>query len=77
MDRPASARLLLAAAAAAALLPSPSAERSILYMMADDLGWQDLGFRETAPGVPTDLLGATPFLDSLAAEGVLLDHLCA
>ena len=48
---------------------------SILFVIADDLGWQDLGFRETAPGVPTDLRGATPFIDELAAAGVQLGAL--
>ena len=79
-----------AAAAAAAAMPrahataqtnSTGARRhaaagpSILFVMADDLGWQDLGFREVAPGVPTDLAGASPYIDSLVAEGVQLSAL--
>ncbi|MGI9273956.1 MAG: arylsulfatase B [Endozoicomonas sp.] len=39
---------------------------NILIMVADDLGWADVGFN----GAPID----TPSLDSLAAEGVKLDR---
>ena len=52
-----------------------AAPPSILFIVADDLGWQDLGFREVAPGVPTDLAGITPFIDELVAGGVTLDQL--
>ena len=40
-----------------------------MFFLADDWGFQDAGFR-----VDTDLRDATPFVDQLAAEGVLLNQ---
>lgn len=53
----------------AALLPaiSKGAPPHILYILADDLGWKDVGFHGAA-----DI--KTPHLDKLAAEGARLDR---
>lgn len=53
----------------AALLPviSQGAPPHILYILADDLGWKDVGFHGA-----TDI--KTPNLDKLAAEGARLDR---
>eukprot|EP01048_Picozoa_sp_COSAG05_P023039 COSAG05_NODE_4832_length_1356_cov_0.990453_2_plen_158_part_00 len=67
----------IAALALAAVSPARAAEErspSVLFVVADDLGWQDVGWREVAPGKPTDMQGATNFLDTLSAEGVKLDQ---
>ncbi|MCP5532837.1 MAG: arylsulfatase [Akkermansiaceae bacterium] len=58
--------------AAAMLLIAPSAASAaekphILYIVADDLGWQDVGFHG-AKDIPT------PNLDKLAAEGMRLER---
>lgn len=54
---------LLAPAVAAA---QSSQKPNILYIVADDLGWNDVGFRSS------DL--ATPTIDRLAREGAVLDQ---
>lgn len=69
------ARLLLAVALSVVPGLAEGLQPSILFVVADDLGWQDLGWREVAPGELTDMHGATDFLDTLAAEGVKLDQL--
>ena len=48
-------------------------QSSVLFVVADDLGWQDVGWREISPGQLTDMHGATDFIDDLAAEGVKLE----
>jgi arylsulfatase A-like enzyme len=64
-------RMLLGAAASLSLLPASvrTAERrpSFLFIMADDLGWADIGCygRDDA---------ATPHLDAFAREGRKFDH---
>ena len=40
----------------------------IVYILADDLGWNDIGYQST------DLLGFSPTLDALAAKGVKLSN---
>lgn len=54
---------LLAPVAAAAQTP---AKPNILYILADDLGWNDVGFRSA------DL--STPTIDQLAQQGAVLDQ---
>lgn len=54
--------LLAPAAAMAQSAPKPN----ILYIVADDLGWNDVGFRSK------DL--ATPTIDKLASDGAVLDQ---
>lgn len=65
---------LLALATAAILCPpgAPAAERkpNIVYIVADDLGWKDVGFNGCA-----DI--QTPNLDKLAATGAKLDQFYA
>jgi len=56
------------AAAVAVMVQHVVATPNILFILVDDQGFQDLGYREN-----TDLKDATPFIDSLAAEGVKLD----
>ena len=49
------------------LLPAAAtATPHILFTVADDLGWHDLGFRNS--GI------RTPHIDQLAREGVVLDN---
>lgn len=61
-------RLLTAAAFALATLAASAAEKPhILYIVADDLGWKDVGFHG-AKDIPT------PNLDQLAADGMRLDR---
>eukprot|EP01048_Picozoa_sp_COSAG05_P019760 COSAG05_NODE_3185_length_2260_cov_2.344285_2_plen_135_part_00 len=71
--RPTALHMLLLGTAALPCVVG-AAPPSILFVVADDLGWQDVGWREIAPGQLTDLHGATNFLDELAAEGVKLDQ---
>jgi arylsulfatase A-like enzyme len=76
--------LICAALASAAPLDGapPPAPPNVIFILADDLGWGDLGVlfqnsRQAANGRsrPWEL---TPNLDRFAAEGVqLLDHYCA
>ena len=40
----------------------------IVYILADDLGWNDIGYQST------DLSGFSPTLDDLAAKGVELSN---
>eukprot|EP00041_Stephanoeca_diplocostata_P037635 m.1431346 g.1431346 ORF g.1431346 m.1431346 type:complete len:130 (+) comp25075_c0_seq31:106-495(+) len=49
---------------------------NIVVLMADDLGWNDVGFtRGVIPGTSyTGPQSITPNLDSLAKEGVILKH---
>lgn len=59
---------LVAAFACAALTPAGAAEKpNILYIVADDLGWKDVGFHGAI-----DI--KTPNLDRLAAAGVRLEQ---
>ena len=44
------------------------AQPNLMIILVDDLGFADLGYREN-----TDLKDATPFIDSIAAEGIKLD----
>ena len=63
---------LLALAFTVAALPAtgrPGLPPHLMFFLADDWGFQDAGFR-----VDTDLRDATPFVDQLAAEGVLLNQ---
>ena len=63
-------RIILAALFASLLAPVPShaADKpNILYIVADDLGWKDVGFHGAA-----DI--KTPNLDKLAAEGVRMEQ---
>lgn len=50
--------------------PSPSRRPNIVYILADDLGWNDVGFRNRE----NEDVVATPHIDRLAAEGVVLDN---
>ncbi len=58
--------LLLAALCAAAVVSAPAAGPNILLMMADDLGWNDVGYNGSEIQTPT--------IDRLAAEGLRLDR---
>lgn len=59
----------VAAAACCFAAPHGEAAPSIVYILADDLGWKDVGFhRGTIP---------TPHLDRLAREGAVLNALYA
>lgn len=51
----------------AALAERARAAKHVVLVLADDLGWSDLGFRGS--GI------ATPHLDALANEGVVFEHL--
>jgi len=62
---PLSAALAVATSAAAA--PRPH----VLFLLADDYGWANWGVHDAAPEV------TTPFLNSLARSGVVLDRHCA
>lgn len=42
----------------------------IVYILADDLGWNDVGYRNRE----NEGVLATPHIDRLAAEGVILDN---
>ena len=55
-----------AAAAAHAPPPHPRAKRNVLLIVADDLGYNELGFMNTSRGLHT------PHLDFLASQGVAL-----
>src|SRR5215471_17813313 len=57
--------LLVGLAAAAAPAHAPTRKPNIVYIVADDLGWKDVGFNGA-----TDL--KTPNLDALAAGGARL-----
>ena len=48
---------------------------TLLLLLLLQLGWQDVGWREVAPGVLTDMAGATDFIDGLAATGIKLDQM--
>ena len=48
-----------------------SSQPHILYVLADDMGYNDIGYQST------DLTFASPTLDSLAARGVKLSHFYA
>jgi arylsulfatase A-like enzyme len=60
-------------AAAPAPAPAPGAKPNILFILADDLGYGDLGTLHqndrAAQGKPAF---ATPHLDALAARGIIL-----
>ena len=61
------ALLSFAAALCLAALPAPSAERpNVVFMMADDLGWNDVGYHGSEI--------RTPHVDSIAKRGVELDR---
>ena len=64
------ARLFLAIALAILLaaLPARAAPPNIVFMVADDLGWNEMGFQNSTRGL------RTPHLDALAAAGVVLKH---
>jgi len=67
----ASTNLLLAATAFASLAPAPAAERlNVVLIVADDLGYGDLGVTGANGYV-------TPHLDRFAREGVLCTHYTA
>ena len=55
-----------AAAAAHAPPPHPRAKRNVLLIVADDLGYNELGFMNTSRGLHT------PHLNFLASQGVAL-----
>ena len=59
-----SACVALALLAPAAAIAQSAQKPSILYIVADDLGWDDVGFRSK------DL--ATPTIDQLANDGAVL-----
>lgn len=61
-----SACVALALLAPAAAMAQAARKPNILYIVADDLGWNDVGFRSS------DL--ATPTIDLLANEGAVLDQ---
>lgn len=46
--------------------PKPSKRPHILFIVADDLGWSDVGFHGSVI--------KTPNIDKLANEGVILDN---
>lgn len=60
------ARLIESTAIQQAQAPSPN----IVFILTDDLGWNDVGFRNREN---EDVL-ETPHIDRLAAEGALLDN---
>ena len=84
------ALLLLAAALFAAAEPGQAAATAtrarsstkngtnVILFLIDDLGWADLAFKGLPAGMERSAGGhaeySTPNLDSLAAEGVLLDR---
>ena len=53
----------------------------VVYVLADDLGWNDVGYQSTDLGARNATgdagAGATPNLDRLAASGVKLSHFYA
>jgi arylsulfatase A-like enzyme len=55
--------------AVGSVVPSAAGKPNIVYLVADDLGWRDVGFH--GGGIDT------PHLDRLAAEGVRLDQFYA
>lgn len=69
----ASTCLATAAAAVSAPAPRPAQQKpqsrpNIIFIIIDDLGWNDLG--HTSPGAPVSRLYETPAIDQLAREGV-------
>ncbi|KAH3765096.1 Arylsulfatase I [Pelomyxa schiedti] len=80
----ATARLVYLAVVAIALLimgsecaSSTSASKTqrphIVFVLADDVGWNDIGYNQEM-NVTTNFVIQTPFLDSLAREGVILEN---
>ena len=56
---------------------APAASRpNIIFILADDLGWGDLGvfYQNSRRASGNDASLVTPHLDALAAEGVMLTH---
>lgn len=47
---------------------SPSGQPNVIFILIDDVGTNDIGYKST------DLRELTPFLDSLASRGVVLDN---
>ncbi|KAH3765094.1 Arylsulfatase I [Pelomyxa schiedti] len=45
----------------------------IVFVLADDMGWNDIGYNQQM-NVTTNVVIQTPFLDSLAREGVILEN---
>ena len=47
----------------------------IVYVLADDIGWNDVGYQSTDLGAANLTNGgAPPTIDRLATTGVILDH---
>lgn len=49
--------------------PPPSSPPHIIFILADDLGWNDIGYHAKAGS-----LAKTPFLDRMAETGVKLEN---
>lgn len=58
---------------------APARRPNIIFILADDLGYGDLGafYQNQRQGHPTEPAELTPHLDALAADGIrLTDHYC-
>ena len=68
--------LRLALAALTALAGCAGAQRTprhVIFMVVDDLGFSDLGYKGALYNISSGALFATPALDALAADGVKLE----
>lgn len=58
---------------ASRMAPTLTLPPNIIFILADDLGYANVGFNRATPPVPTEV--RTPNIDALAASGLVIDRL--